>query len=509
MRTQNALKNIAVSCGMYLLLMLIGLYTRRYLLLNFNVELVAYEGLLSNIFNLVALTDIGSYSLFSYRMFQAFAQHDDQRIRKLLGMYRALFRVIGLVSVAICAVIFFCLPLIYGPKVSLWGYFRVMYVLYAISSLSSYAIGYWRILLVAGQKERKAVSVETAIQILTQVIKIVILTTTRNYLLNLSLTTLCTVICHLWVSRRSRKEYPGIRPAKVTLGDFRAEGVLAEMKQFLFIRVSDVIYNSTDNILISLLVSVHSTALYANYLLISNSLFTLIYRVLAPIQAGLGNLLHEEGRDAFYRFYRSMDLACFFLASIIFTCYIIVYPPTISTLFGPQFLLPEGFLVCFASLYYLTMKGQGLSNSRNCFGEFGTERMYAFWSMVCNLVLSIVLGKAIGISGIIIGSVVSLFIRWQGRLLIVVRDYLKLSVAAVWGKELACFALAAAEAFAARFLVRSVPYSAVGIVICSAVGILLPTLVNLAVFWRTEAMRDLIERARNILAMRKNRGEAR
>ena len=197
MRTEKAFKNVITSVGSHLLILVLGLLTRRLLLQEFETELVGYEALLSSIFSIVAIADFGSDGLFVYRFYTAFAKEDRQEIGRLLGMYRTLCAGIGCAIAAGLTVVYFLLPVIFAGKVTLWREFRLMYGLYAVSNISSYFLSYRRSLFIASQQEYQAVRVETAVHILLMIAKAVLLLTAPSFLLYLLFTSITTVISQL------------------------------------------------------------------------------------------------------------------------------------------------------------------------------------------------------------------------------------------------------------------------------------------------------------------------
>ena len=506
MRTKNALKNLIVATVSYCFLTVVALLVRRLLLHSFDVELIAYDGLLSNIFSLMAVAEMGTSGLFDYRMFQAFAKNDHERIEKLLSMFRMAYRLIAFVILGICTVVFFLLPVFFAGKVKFWGYFRIMYVLYAVSTLATYFLGYWRTLLVAGQREYKVVAIQTMLNVGTQLAKLLILWTTRRFLLYQFITCLTSLSTQFFSKRCARKEYPAVGFVPVTWQDFKTEGMFREARELVLIKLSSTVMYSTDNLLILLLVSTTATAMYNNYCLIASAAITLVFKLIQPMHATIANLVNQESKESSFAFFKTLDLWCFFLASVLLVCFGIVLQPAIAVFFDEQFLLPYSFVVAFALQYYVNTKKQAVAEVRGSFGDFHIERFYNIIGMFLNIGLSLTLGHCWGITGIVFGTIAALLFFWIGFAVIVIRNYYQKSWLSYWGREFLFLLLAVLEFGIAYVASYRIPYTFIGIVLRCIIGVTVPTTLNILLFCRTQAFLGAVYRLRSVLTIQSKRG---
>lgn len=494
MRTKTALKNVIVSIGSYGFLLIIGLLVRKLLLDNFDVELIAYDGLISNIFSLMAIADLGTSGLFNYRMYQAFAEEDKARISKVISMFRVAYCLTGAIMTALCVIVFFLLPVIFEGKVHLWGYFRIMYVIYAASTIGTYFFGYWQSLLVAGQKEYKIVTIQTTLNTATQIAKVIILWTTKSYMVYLLITCGASLASNLLSAWCARKEYPDVQIVPVSLADFKKENMFREVREVFAVRVAGTIMNSTDNMIIMLLISAPAAAMYNNYCLIGGHVLTLFFKLIHPMRATVADMVNKEGKEDSYALFRTLDLCCFFFASILLVCYGVVYQPAISVIFGERFLLPYSFVIAYALQTYVNMKSQAVGQLRVSFGEYHVERVYSILGMVLNIAASLILARFWGIAGIVTGTVLSLIAFWNGYAVIVVEHFFKKSLLSFWAKELLFLFLASGEFFITYCVTKQIPYTFSGIIFRGLIGVTIPTLINIALFHRTKAFRGVADR---------------
>lgn len=503
MRTNNAIKNIVISLGMYVALVVTSLLLRRVILQQFDLELVAYDGLLSNVFSLIGLAEMGAEGMFNWRIYQAYAQKNRERINRVMSLYRAFYRMLAWLVFLLCGIVFFLLPFLFAGKVQFWGPFKVMYILYAISALSSYLFAYWRILLIAGQKEYLATSAQTSLQIVGQFVKGAILLTTQNYLLYVACNTAITVCSNIRIMVYSRRENPAVQFSKVTWKDYRDEGMLRELRDVFIIKMINTSMYNIDNLMVTFLIETKMITYFTNYSMVGSYVMQLFGRLIWPIRGMVADLIYKEERETSYRIYRMLDMGWFYLSTMLFVCYAVVFQPAIVFLFGEEFLLSYAFVLMFSTQYYINMKMQIATVFRGAFSEYRVERRARTLGAVINFVLSIVLGRIWGLPGIILGTVISMLCLWNCNLIIVDKVFFGRSVIRCWLRESGLFLLACGELAIAWFFTRQIPYTFTGMILCGIIGVAVPTTINLIVFYRTPEFQDILGRSKRILQRKK------
>lgn len=487
------------SVGAYLLLIVLGLIVRRLLLHRFDTELVGYDSLLSNIFSWISLVDLGAQGSFSFRLYQAFAAEDRGRISKLLSMYRKLHLFMGAVVGLVCLALFFCLPAFFSGKVTFWGYFRLMYILYSVTAIGSYLFGYWRALLVAGQLEYKCVRIDTAMQAVNSISRALVLWTVRSYLFYLILNTAFTLGRHIWIALAAKKEYSYIKPVPIPWSEFRAEGFMEEVRNLFPIKIAGAINGATDSILITMLIDATTTGLYSNYILIGSHILTGFSKLIWPMRASVADLVYKETKDNALSFYKTMELICFFFAAMVFSGFTMVFQNAVAVFFGARYWLPKSFVLAYAVLGYVSTRMMTDSVFRSCFGEFQTERRFAVAGAAINLVVSVALLQIWDVTGALIGTIIADLFIWHGKMMIVEKKLFGRSFRRLWCAEAAYFLLACAEVALTWLLMRNIPYSFWNMWILCFGSVLIPTVCNVAIFWRTPAFQDILFRVKMIL----------
>ena len=504
MRTRKALVNMLYSLFSYALLLIFGIIIRRFLLQQFNTEIVGYEGIIADMFSYVALADFGLDALFNYRLYEAFAKDDKERVNKLSNMYRTLWNSLGLIVMIICIILFFSLNSIFKGKVNNWDVFKINFILYSLSSLSTYFLGYWRSILTACQKEYKAIRIETILNFIGFGTKLIVLIFTKNFVLYLLVNTAFILLNKLIVYLISKKEFSYFKKEKTTLSEFKKEGMLKECSQLIMIKTADVVNWSSTNLFISLLLNVNSATLYFNYAIIGSAIWSAIANFIRPIKSTLADLIYKESKEDSYNFYKVMDVGCFFLGVIILIGYATVFQSAIIFFFGEEYLLPLSFVYAYAFLYYFAAKSEATNLFRECFGDYKMESIFSFIAIVTAFILLIVLSKQLGVAGIIISTILSYLIIWHARKVIVISKFYNLSLLKSWLNELLYVILAAVELFICIKITDFIPLNFIGMMLRGIISVIVPTIINLIIFRKSQFMDTLKTYALNFISNRRS-----
>ena len=127
---------MAYALGSSLLLLLLGLVTRRLLVDNFGTQVTTASQVVSQLFNFFSIAEFGVGSVISYRLYEQIAAKNEEKISKYMSMYKWAYRAVGSVIalLALCGAA--ALPWIMPDVPLATGY--TVYGLNVVSTLCSY-----------------------------------------------------------------------------------------------------------------------------------------------------------------------------------------------------------------------------------------------------------------------------------------------------------------------------------------------------------------------------------
>ena len=95
---------MAYALGSSLLLLLLGLVTRRLLVYNFGTQISTASQVVSQLFNFFSIAEFGVGSVISYRLYEQIAAKNVEKISKYMSMYKWAYRAVGL-AIAVLALL--------------------------------------------------------------------------------------------------------------------------------------------------------------------------------------------------------------------------------------------------------------------------------------------------------------------------------------------------------------------------------------------------------------------
>ena len=127
---------MAYALGSSLLLLLLGLVTRRLLVYNFGTQISTASQVVTQLFNFFSIAEFGVGSVISYRLYEQIAAKNVEKISKYMSMYKWAYRAVGLAIAVLALLGAAALPWIMPDVPLSTGY--TVYGLNVISTLCSY-----------------------------------------------------------------------------------------------------------------------------------------------------------------------------------------------------------------------------------------------------------------------------------------------------------------------------------------------------------------------------------
>ena len=498
---------MAYALGSSLLLLLLGLVTRRLLVYNFGTQISTASQVVSQLFNFFSIAEFGVGSVISYRLYEQIAARNEEKISKYMSMYKWAYRAVGLAIAVLALLGAAALPWIMPDVPLSTGY--TVYALNVVSTLCSYFLVTRRLMYTCTQQGYLCTRIDFCFNVLTSLAKIAVSLWFPNYVLYFSVAIVCNVCANLVIARRFRKDFPYVREAKVSLRDFRELGIFHDLRYYLVHRLSNTIYGSSDTIVTARMGGSAMTTRLGNYTNISTSATDLGNKIMDSFAAAIGNIVYDKSaaaNDHDKRVFWGMDLFSYLFASFVATAYFCLFQPFMEAWMGPDWLLPLSFVLVFCLNEYVGWNHRILGSYRAVLGHFEQDQWFMVASAAVNLILSFALFPAFDITGALAATVAAHCIMWAGRIVVVFRQYMRGSM----GHYLCMQALHAVTLAACMGLTwaacRAVPLGGwLGLAPRAVIVCLLPNLLNLAFYgWSIDAA-YLREYAARIVRKRRDR----
>ena len=196
------------------------------------------------------------------------------------------------------------------------------------------------------------------------------------------------------------------------------------MKENIFgifcFKIGDYVINSTDNIILSSIISIVTVGIYTNYLSVTTILKTMIKNIFNGITASFGNLTTQHNMEAEKNVYNIMVFIGFVAGGYATVCFLNLINPFMEVWLGPKYVFESSSMIIICINFYLMCNQMPLDTIKEAKGFYTKDKYIPIAQAVINIVLSIVLGIKIGLNGVLLGTTISYLVTvfWVKPLLI-------------------------------------------------------------------------------------------
>lgn len=495
-----------------LIIALMNFVVRRIFLDVLTVDYLGYDGLFTSIFSYLNLSEMGIASIITYHMYAEIATDNTDQICRLLSIYKLIYRIVGLFVLGAGIVVSFFLPLILaraGINDS-WSFIYTIYFLQLAATLCTYFLAYRRILFVTHQRIYVCTMVDTAVNIVSVIVRMIILLKLRNYIIYLLVAIASNILSNLVISYRSKKEYPQILEVHVTKEDMKALNLGHEIKNMMATKIAGTIYGASDDIIITVMLGVGMDGIVSNYRMVSSKLQEVIISAFNSLQGSIGNLVYDRETDKGIPFFKALDLTGFFLALVSASGVMALSQECIILwLKKDSFLLPYMFVVMLGLNLFIAIQNNPMNYFRNSLGHFESDRNYMIAAAAVNVILSIILGIRIGITGVMAGTVAGHLFIFMGRCVVVFRYYIKSSPVRYYIAILFRMALLAVNVITVMMLGKIIrPYvesSLLFFLLKGIISVLVSCILFMIFYGRSESFKTILQYAKAVISTLKGR----
>ena len=434
-RTEYSLRNSAVGMLAKILAILAGYVTRMVLVRVLSSDYVGVNGLLTNIMGAFALSALGVDTALVYAMYAPAAEGDLRRQRALMQLYSRIYRIFALVVLGFGLLIYPLLPLLVRERAQIAS-LELICALYILNTVLSYLWAYKRMMFLVHQRNYINELFDAGFLILQNVLQCLLLLRTGSYLLFLLTGIACTLVRNLLLTSYADRVYPFLREgeaAPVEEGERRS--ILRNIRAMLIHKTGMVVINNTDNLLLTAMFGLLAVGSYSNYYLIIGSVAQVLDRIIYGITASVGNLGATEDRSRVGRIFRVSFFATAWIYGFAAISLFVLLNPFVELSFGSRYLLPQVLTAVLSINLYLNGVRRATLVFRDSLGLFWYDRYKTPVEALVNLTASIVLARRMGMTGVFVGTTVSiLLISFWVEPFVLYREYLKEPLAPYFGR---------------------------------------------------------------------------
>ncbi|WP_433745207.1 lipopolysaccharide biosynthesis protein [Falsibacillus pallidus] len=407
MRTKSSLINLSFALSGQLVGLLVSFFARIVFIQVLGAEYLGLTGLFTNILSILALVEMGIGPAIAFSLYKPLAEKDVEKTKGLMKLYQKAYISIGLVIIILGMIITPLLEMVIKSIPDI-PHIHIIFMLFVINTATTYFYSYKRTLIIADQKRYIATIYRYSFFIVLNIIQIILLLLTHNFILFLICQFIATLTENVLVSKRAEQLYPYLKEKKTQKVDkLTLAEISRNVRAMIAHKLGAVVVNSTDSLIISKFVGLVQVGLYSNYQLIVNALNIITGQVFSSITAGIGNLGATEAYDKKRFIFNVVFFINFWIYGFITICLVVLFNPFVELWVGKDYIISTSTVSFIILNFYLSGMRKGVLTFREALGVYWYDRHKPIFESVINLIASLFLVHQLGMVGVFIGTTIS------------------------------------------------------------------------------------------------------
>lgn len=373
-------------------------------------EYLGLDSLFTSILQMLNMAELGVGSAIVFSMYKPLADNKTDVVCALLGLYRKIYRIIGFLVLGISIAIVPILPRLIKSGIPEDVNLYVLYSLFVINTV----LGYWmfaykKSILSACQREDILSKVSTTIVLFKSIIQIILLFGFHNYYIYLIVMPIATIVENITADMITRRLFPIYVPSGKVQKD-KIKNIKKSIRGLMIQRICSTSRNAMDNIIISAYIGLSMVTIYGNYIYIILAIHGILSGMANSILGVVGNTVAKNTPESNYKDMMLFNFMYMIPASFCTVLLLCVFQPFMTIWMGEDMLFPMSIVILICVYFYSLCIGDIRSTYYNACGLWYEGRFRSIAEALSNLILNIVLGRVLGITGIIIATLFSIII---------------------------------------------------------------------------------------------------
>lgn len=412
-RTKNTRRNIVWGFANRAVTLLCPFLTRTALIYALGAEYLGISSLYTSILQVLSLAELGFATAVVFSMYKPIAEGDIEQVAAYLNYFKRVYRWVGFVILITGLLIMPILGLFVEGSWPDDVNPQIAFLVYLANTVIGYFLfAYKQSLLNAYQRNDIVSKINMAIVALQCAIQVGLLIAHSDFYTFAIVLPLCTIASNLLIAYFVQRILP-----EFSDNELRIQKLEPAQRRDVRKRVGGLVFNqicgtsrdSFANIFISSFLGLTFVAAYGNYFVVLSGIHGIMGVICTSMTAAVGHSVAIETKS------KNMDdlrlfVFLYALPSIVCAaCMLACYQPFMAFWVGEALVLPFEIPLLMTIYFYVLTMGDIRSVYVNATGIWWEQRWRALTEAIMNLLLNWVLVQVLGLSGVIIGTLISLF----------------------------------------------------------------------------------------------------
>ena len=409
-RTGLTKKNAAYSIINRIVTLVCNFICRSVFINILGSEYLGAGGMFGNVFAVLSLAELGFGEAVSQSLYKPLAENDTESICRIMRYFAKVYRMIGLVTLALCTAFMPLMPLFFSDieKIERYG---AVYLLFAVHQVLSYYFAPKRALVMCDQRMYAIMAFHTVSSVLMTMAQVVFLYLTNSYLIYIFLRIFFLALDGFAVNAYADRVYPFLvkcaQNTALPVNMAYKAHVWKSTRSLILHRIGGVINSSTDSILISSHLGLAHMGVFSNYSLIIHSLGSFVALAVGAASASIGNLGVTESNEKSIRVLRLISFGNFVLLTNCSALLVNLIGSFVTLWIGAEHCFGMAETAVIIACFYMSYIRDPVQIYLHSYGVFKSTGYLYLARGILNLALSLVFVKRFGAVGVFAGTLVS------------------------------------------------------------------------------------------------------
>lgn len=396
-------KNLKINLIITLITSALSFILNKYFSEYMGVETLGLMRLFTQIIAYLNLADMGIGMASSYSLYKPLIEKNKTQINLIVSTIDYFYKRI---SIFILIVGLF-LNIFLGKFIEESNYGYLLYVywsLYVFNTSISYFYAKYSILFTANQEYEKVRIIQGSGRIIFQSIQIILMIKIQSFLIFIFVMILENLYSYVLFNKHYKTNYYDIKKVKEI-----DKKIIKDSKNLFWHKLAGVIVFNTDYIVLSKFTSLTLIGIYSSYLIIYQTLMTLIGIISNVLAPTIGKFVAENEKKEIYTKWKELYSIYFYISTFMIICTYNLITPFVKLWLGDDYILPKFTVVLILINLFIQMTREITEIFKTVSGFFD-DTYTPFFEGGLNLIFSLILVQSMGLNGVIIGTIISNFI---------------------------------------------------------------------------------------------------
>lgn len=405
---RKSILNISVSVAFRLATVIMSILVRRLLIFHCGNEVNGLNSLYLSIIGMLGVTELGVGMAITFCMYRPIVEGNNSQVSALYYLFQKLYVIIGMVvligGLALTPFLSYFAKDYAHINVDLYSTFLLMLV----STFVTYMFGAKTALINAYKNNYITTAISSGGILFQYVLQIVVLLSGGSFQAYLA--------CRIFAAGAQwsvsdaivrRKHGVILQAKKEKLDEENKKEVVSKIKAMFMHKIGSLLVNTVDSVVISAFVGVIALGEYTNYTTILTSVVSLLSLVFTSLTSIFGHMYVSASKKTVLEYSVLFHYLNFIIGTVFFLGYYAIVDALIAILFSSELIVAKSISQVITLNGFVQFMRQSTMVFRDATGTFYHDRWKPLVEGLLNIILSVLLVRIIGVTGVIAATIVT------------------------------------------------------------------------------------------------------